>query len=403
VSPPIDERPPTLEHRRTFADERGFFRVQPADPALRDPLRDFHVEPGPPWTTEEAQAETRRFLDALADGRPIAEEHPDALEYAQRNGLLLLIGPDEERHLRRLAKRMPREMAIAWRDALRGGHASDAFGPLAEPERLDEGRVDAELKSGDSTRRRTLVVGGGVLAVLVVAVALFAVLRGGGDDRASGSITFGEGEQAAGGDRRAGPPPAVVPELVARLDQPVAVSAGDGPIENRIVVSPPATDLPQPLGAVAATLFRYNGSGQVVLVGPAGWLAHACVEVSPISQGLRPFETAYYESTPGACAAPTGRPANVGCKGDATVMLDLRLPEGEVGLEEGGTASVSGVRVKLVGSGASYEAISVNGLISVASGNDVAVPTFGGAVGDTVSFDLSASDGTPLIGSCVLS
>jgi hypothetical protein len=228
-------------------------------------------------------------------------------------------------------------------------------------------------------------------------------LRRGDGNNGDGSITFGQSNEDASGDGRAGPPPAVVPELVARLDQPVAVAAGSGSLESRIVVQPPATDLPQQPGTIAATLFRYNGSGQVVLVGPAGWLANACVEVSPISQGLRPFETAYYESAAGACGAPTGRQATVGCKGDNTVMLDLRLPEGDINLEEGGTASVSAVRAKLVGSSTAYEAISLNGQISVASGSQVSVPTFGGAVGETVSFDLSASTGAPLTGSCVLS
>ena len=110
---PIEERPPptaapsleepSLEHTRPFADELGFFRTKPDGNERRDPLASFEVEPGPPWTTEEAQAQTRRFLDVLADGRPIAEEHPDPLEYAQRNGLLLLIGPAEEKHLVRIA------------------------------------------------------------------------------------------------------------------------------------------------------------------------------------------------------------------------------------------------------------------------------------------------------------
>jgi hypothetical protein len=346
----------------------------------------------------------RRFLDVLTDGRPIVEEHPDPLEYAQRNGLLLLIGPDEERHVARLARRMPRDMAIAWRDALRGGHASDAFGPLSEPERLDEARVEAELRSGSVGRRRSLLVTAGVVVVALVAVALFS-LRDGGSEETSGAISFGSSEQEDTGDLRSGPPPAVQPALLTRLEQPVAVRAGDGATETRIVVDPPVTDLPQPPGAIAATLFRYNGSGQVVLVGPAGWLGNVCIEVSPISQGLRPFETAFYESAAGVCPEVPMRAATVGCLSDTTVMLDMRLPEGAVGLEEsleGATATVSAVRVKLVGSTPGYETISINGQITVPAGSDVTVPTFGGAVGETVNFDVSAATGAPTVGTCAL-
>jgi hypothetical protein len=51
---------------------------------------------GRPLTTEEAQAEARRFLGALADGRPIAESTRSARVRHRR--ALLLIGPEEERH-----------------------------------------------------------------------------------------------------------------------------------------------------------------------------------------------------------------------------------------------------------------------------------------------------------------
>jgi hypothetical protein len=401
----IDESPPTLEHTRAFSDERGFFRARPLGSPRRDPLAGFTVEAGPPWTPEEAREQVRHYLDVLADGRPILEQHDDPLEYAQRNGLLLLIGPDEERVLARLARRMPRDMAIAWRDALRGGHASDAFGPLSEPERLDEARVEAELRSGRVRRKRNLLVVA-VAVVVAVAAGAFLLTRGDDDEETSGAISFDATEEPPSGNLREGPPPAVQPELLVRLEQPVAVAAGSGPVESRIVVDPPVTDLPQPPGAVAATLFRYNGSGQVVLVGPPGWLANACIEVSPISEGLRPFETAYHETVPGTCPDGPKRAANVGCLSDTTIMLDLRLPEGEVGLEEsllGETATVSAVRVKLVGSSPAYESISLNGQIAVAAGSEVTVPTFGGAVGETVNFDVSAATGAPVVGSCVLS
>lgn len=361
------------------------------------------VEPGPPFTPEEARAEVRRFLDALADGRPIAEEHPDPLEYAQRNGLLLLIGPDEERVLGRLARRMPREMAVAWRDALRGGEASDAFGPLSDAERLDEKRVEAELRAGDSHRRRNVLVSLGVLVVLAVVAGVYFVVSGGDGDDDGGAITFAPTEEPDTTEAREGPAPVVDPTLVARLDRVVAVAAGEGPVGDRVVLDPPAEDLPQQPGVVAATLFHYNGTGQVVLVGPEGWLANACVQVSPIAQNLRPFETAFHETAPGACPDDVyGREAVVGCSSDTTLMLDLRIPEGEIGLEEGGTAALSAVRIVLLGNAPGYDQISVNGQVAVAEGAEVAVPRFGAAIGEPVSFDLSDPSGEPLVGTCTI-
>ena len=97
------------------------------------------------------------------------------------------------------------------------------------------------------------------------------------------------------------------------------------------------------------------------------------------------------------------RAATVGCTSDTTIMLDLRLPEGNVNLEEGGQATVSAVRVKLVGNSPAYETISLNGQIAVPAGSEVTVPTFGGAAGETVNFDVSAATGAPIVGSCVLS
>ena len=168
-------------------------------------------------------------------------------------------------------------------------------------------------------------------------------------------------------------------------------------------MNPAATDLPQQPGTVAATLFRYNGSGQVVLVGPAGWLTNACIEVSPISQGLRPFETAYYESTQGTCPDAQMRATTVGCVSDTTIMLDLRLPEGEVGLEEGGTAAVSTVRVKLMSRVARLRDHQPQRPDQRARGERRHRAHVRGAVGEPVNFDVGAATGAPVVGSCVLS
>jgi hypothetical protein len=399
------ERPNrTIDPLRLFADEHGFFRSARTDAPQRDPLASFVVEPGPEWPVAEAHRQVRRYLDLLADGRPLLEEHDDPLEYAQRNGLLLLIGPVEEERLEDLYTRMPPDMAEAWREALRGGAASDAFGPLSEPERLDEARIEAELRSGDTNRRRAVLVGAGAFVLVALVVGIVAIARRGGGSNDVGTIRFGDVVTKAGPEQRDGPPPAVEKALVARLDRPVAVSKGSGDVQNRIVVNPPASDLPQPPNTIAATLFRYNGRGQVVLVGPANWFNNACVQVSVISAGLRPFDTSYFEGAPSACGGHAfGRVATVGCRGADTLMLDLVIPEGQVGLEEGGTASVSAVRIVLRGNAPAYESISLNGQIAVAAGSTVAVPTFGGPAGSTARFDVSPASGAPLVGSCVLS
>jgi hypothetical protein len=387
-----------------FADLRGFFRARRAGGGAKEPLTTLVVAPGPAFDDDEARAETRRMLDILADGRP-TEDHAEPLEYAQRNGLLLLIGPAEERYLRPLFARMPAAMASEWREALRGGGAVAVFGEdRAGDDGFDVDRVDADLDAGGSRRRMLTIVGAAALVVLVGLVAALLVLRGGDDDETTGAIQFESvGTNTQGPEQRDGPPPAVEKALLVRLDRPVAVRAGAGDVQDRIVLEPPATDLPVAPAAIAATLFRYNGHGQVVLVGPSGWLTNACIQVSVISAGLRPFDTSKYEGTPGACGPGVfGRAPVVGCVGADTIMLDLVIPEGEVGLAEGGTAAVAAVRALVVGHTAGYERISVNGQITVASGTEVKVPTFGGPAGATVRFDVSPPSGAPVAGTCTL-
>ena len=83
-------------------------------------------------------------------------------------------------------------------------------------------------------------------------------------------------------------------------------------------------------------------------------------------------------------------------------MLDLVIPEGNVNLSEGGTASVAAVRVWVVGSDPAFERNNISAQISVPDGAQIKVPTFGGASGATVSFDVSAPTGAPLVGTCTL-
>jgi hypothetical protein len=393
----IERAPDTLDESRLFADEHGFFRSSRSDAERDDPRDTLDVAPGPPWSDADARREVRRILEVIADGRP-TEPYDDPLEFAQRNGLLLLIGPEEEQRLQPVFDRMPPDMAEAWRDALRGGSAVEAFGPVSEQEQLDEARVDADLVAGRQRRRKLTIAGAAALCVLVVGVVAFVLTRS-DSGRRQGTLSFDAVADAANGDKRAGPPPQVEKALLTRLDRPVAVRAGAGDVQTRVVMNPPATDLPQAPGAIAATVFRYNGRGQVVLVGPAGWAARACVQVSVMSAGLRAFDTGIYEAAPGACAGKGfGRVATVGCSSDTTLMLDLEIPEGEVNLAEGGRAKVGALRVVLLGNAPGYERISLNGEITVPDGQDIMVPAFGGPAGSQVSFDVSPPAGAPVVG-----
>ncbi len=363
------------------------------------------VAAGPTLDHDQTNRLTRQFIDLLTEGRPVDEDLADTLAYAERNNLFLLFGPHDQRRFERLYPRMPADLVAGWQRALRGGEPRDSFGPLTREERLDEKRIEADLLTGRRQRRIRMLVGVVSVGVLVGAGAWWRSDRGGGDGAVAGEIAFGAVADRSG-DLRAGPSPAVEKALVARLDRPVVVRGGSGEIADRIVLDAPPGDLPQPPGSIAATLFRYNGAGQVVLVGPPGWLTKACIQVSVMSASLRAFDTAYAETKPGACAKDRvfGRVATLGCTDEklAATMLDLVIPEGDVVLSEGGNASVGAVRVAIIGDNPAYEQNKVTAQISVAGGTQVKVPTFGGAAGSVVNFDVSAATGAPLVGSCKL-
>ena len=394
---PLDTR----DESRLFDDTRGFFRVR-SQVDIAASLQEL-VLPGAPLTHDEVDIATRLFLDVLTESRPVDVDVPNTLEYAERNNLLLLFSPEYEAIFTQLYSRMPAEDVDAWRRALRGGDPRDSFGPLTAAERLDERRIEADIRTG--RRQRRVRTGLAVVALALVVGGVVWWNQRSSSEVVSGRITFDPVVDRSG-DVRAGPTPVVAKALVARLDRPLVVKLGAGDVGERIVLDAPATDLPEPPGAIAATLFRYNGAGQVVLVGPPGWLAKACIQASVMASSLRAFDTAYVETVPGACGKDKviGRAATVGCVDakQATVMLDLVIPEGSVNLSEGGTASVAAVRVWVVGSDPAFERNNISAQISVPDGTQIKVPTFGGAVGATVSFDVSAPTGAPLVGTCTL-
>ncbi|RMH78187.1 MAG: hypothetical protein D6683_07930, partial [Actinomyces sp.] len=216
----------------------------------------------------------------------------------------------------------------------------------------------------------------------------------GGERRTEGRLRFAPVAAAGGPEVVAGGAPVAVAELTTPVATPVAVAAGDGPPEERLVDAPFADHDPAP-GAVWASLFAYDGVGQVALVGPAGWTGDACIRASVVTDDLRPLDTV----THGPCAEPLGRPATVTCEGDDALVLAVAIPAGAVDLPEGGTGFADAVRVQIVEPATpAYEHLSVRGTITVDPDSEVAIPAFGGAPGDRLTFALGADRE----GSCTL-
>lgn len=311
-----------------------------------------------------------------------------------------MFGPAEQARFAPLMGRLPTDMSTRWHDLLAGGASSEAFGPLTLQEQLDEAQVEKDLARG----RHQLVLSATLGAVVVAAlVAVAVVLWPGGDDtRASGTIRFTDLAGTETEVSTEGPPPAVEPSLATAVDVPVVVTAGDGPVEDRLVLDPPVELLPRLPADVVATVFQYAGRARLVLVGPPGWSSGLCIQGSVTSSALRPFDTSYWPADPACGAEPPGRPADAACASSTTVLLDLDVPEGDVELAEGGTASAAAVRVALSRPDPAYEVLSIRGTIAVGSGQEVAVPLFGGEPGDTVTFDFTPFARPDRIGTCRL-
>ena len=401
TAPPPRQDPTETRRRdtqRLFSDSHSFFRSPTGDSAYVDPLAGFKVEAGPEWSVDEANAVLRRMLDALAEGRAAIDE-PDALDYAEANSLLLLIGPREEVVMQRLYTRMPPALVERWRTALAGDRESLGFGRRRNEE---PPTVDAALRSA---RRRSAVMAGAVVITLALVAAAVIFLRPKESKAPVGRISFGSATATADApDRFLGEAPIVNANLLTRLDRPVAVVAGQGDATDRIDPNVSVELLPSAPAAVSATLFRYGGQAQVVIVGPAGFLTSACLQVSAVTVNLRPFDTAVYNAGGTSCPANVaGRAATIGCAGDTAVMFDVQFPQGEIALDEGGLAAIGGVRVASFATRPGYETLSIRGTIEVRAGKDEEVPVFGGKPGDVESFDVTPKGATtPTIGRCTL-
>ncbi len=387
---------------RLFADRSGFFRASEADAPAHDSRFDGWPAPasdGPPLTGDDADRLAHDFLGRLAADRPIVA-HDDPLDHARENGLLLLFGSAEQERFRLLVDRMDPERAETWRELLAGGRSSEAFGPLTLEEKLDEQQVIAALAKG----RRQRLVNAAAAGVVIAAIAITAVVLWpeSGDDSVVGSIEFGDVIEQVGVVDYSGPPPAVDATLSGALDTPVVTATGPGEATERIVIDLPIDQLPRPPGDVVTSVFEYAGRGRVVLVGGPGWHVGLCVQVSVTSAGLRPFDTAQWSNGVDCDGLTIGRLAEATCVSDTTVVLDLVVPEGEVSLTEGGTATVDSVRVQIKRRDPAFEVLSIRGVISVAAGERVAVPRFGGVPGTAATFDFTPAGRPDRIGACTL-
>lgn len=328
----------------------------------------------------------RQFFEALALGRELEHDHPDPVEFARVNGLMVLFNEGVRAVFETHLERMPTDIEARWRDLIAGGARSEAFGPLTLQERLDERQVETALVAG----RRQRVVNLFVTLVLIVGVAVGALWGwqefGPGEDRTRGALQFADTGGPADVAAVEGGSPVAEPALSTALSDPVSVLAGDGPVADR-VMSAPFVRFPYPPGSIGASLFQYANSGHVALVGPAGFTDDACLRVSVVTEELRPLDTVTY----GPCVETIGRDATVGCTGDTAILLALDIPTGEVALPEGGAGFADAIRLQLVADGApDYEVLTVRGTIEVDPDSDIMIPRFGGQIGETIMFDTGA-------------
>jgi hypothetical protein len=348
---------------------------------------------GERWTFDEANEKAHEFLVAVAGKRDMPQFLDDPVEHARANGLMILFSEAVQASFETYLARMPEPRVEAWRDLIAGGASSEAFGPLTLQEKLDEKQVGEALKVGRRQRTVNLFMGAVVLAALVAGATLLYDRVFAEVERTQGAFQFDAFDEEPEVAALAGGPPVAAAALTTALSTTVAVATGDGPETDRITIAPFSV-YPYPPGSIRASLFQFAGSGQLVIVGPAGFVDDSCLRASVVTKNLRPLDTVTY----GPCVQPVGRPATVGCLGASAVLLDLVVPSGAVALPEGGSGFADQVRVQLVGDDTDYEVLSLRGTIEVGSGEAISVPRFGGEVGDELVFDLGADR----VGTCTV-
>ncbi len=394
-----------LSDEKTRARRQTFFKTQNQS---KSPVAAYQVTPGGKWSTEEADEEILKFLKRLAGERDLIDS-TDPIDFAKENDLLLLFGPDEEEEFARLALRFPEETIESWATLLSGGNRSEAFGPRSRAERRSEAAIASELQS--AVLRRSITAAIGIALVLVIFFSLKA-LTGGSEDESGLGLRFSAVTSKQTGEQSknflAFSNPVAEPALVAVADRVVAVRDGQGSLMDRIEVDVGEGILPIPPGVLTATVFQYR-EGQIALVGPVGWVAESCTMVSVTTKDLRPLDVVYYAGSNATCPVqfqitktqPT-------CIGDSALILPISIPQRDnpQKLPEGGVGWAEKVRFGLESSEADlngWEVLSVRGTIEVPEGvENVVIPKFGGASGDTLQIDLGMSSAGQSAGSCVI-
>ena len=371
-------------HRRRRAT---FFKFSSEQSGTLDSL---NLEAGTQWTEKEADKRIREFLIRLAGDRELVDEL-NPVEFARKNDLLLLFGPEEEELFAKLAVRFPPETLQVWAELLGGGDSSDSFGPRSRAERQDEKAIALSIKKAFRRRTLTFLV---VVGVVVFAVLFFRRLADEGIvDDSSNALRFAsqESETSFEGEIADYGPPIVEPNLVAFADLLVALQEGEGSPEDRVRQVVPENILKVQPGEIMATVFGYNSGGQVALIGPEDWLSEACVRVSATDDEFRPFDVVVFELTQGLCSEElSGRKVSPTCLGKSLLIVPLYIPQGEVTHPEGGSGWAEMIRVGYEMSVPGWETLALRGTIAVgAQEGKTEIPLFSGKIGDelTISFD----------------
>jgi hypothetical protein len=382
-----------------------FFRVRSDSDS---PVDGIAIEPGRRWTQSEADRQIRTFLIRMAGDRRLTHRS-DPVELVRENDLMLLFGPEEEEAFARLALRFPDETVAVWATLLSGGDRSEAFGPRSRSERRDEAVIEQALRLGMRKRIASSLL---LIALLVGGVLVGRpLLEQDPVDRVDRSLRFSTVDGPVDADfDEVGPVsgglPVAAPALTAVADRPIAILRGEEPLAERIMVRVPDSALPVPRGVLTAAVFEHIG-GQVALVGPDGWVESACIRVSVVTDRLRPLDTVLSEGPDAACPTGlSGRIASVTCLGSAGIVLAIQIPQGEVALIEGGSGWAEAVRFGIespVSPSGQWETLAIRGTISVQVGTDsVAVPRFGGVVGDELTLDLGTGASGRRTATCTL-
>ncbi|HJP16861.1 MAG TPA: hypothetical protein QF762_07835 [Acidimicrobiales bacterium] len=404
-SKPSDEKNELTESSQAFGTEVSqghrkrrstFFKYSTHQSGTFD---SFKVEKGGQWTEKEADERIREFLVRLAGDRELGHES-NPVELARKNDLLLLFGPEEEKLFAKLAVRFPSETLRVWTDLLGGGDSSESFGPRSRAERQDEKAIALSIKKAFRRRTITCLV---VIGLVVFAIFFFKRLANEGIvDDTNQALRFAsqESEVASEGEKENFGAPIVELELVSTIDLLVALQEGEGPAEDRVRQIVPETLLEVQPGEIIATVFGYNGGGQVALMGPEGWLTEACIRASVTDGRFRPFDVVVFELTEGMCSEEiTGRKVSPTCLGEQTLIIPLYIPQGEVAHSEGGSGWAEMIRIGYEMDSPGWETLAIRGTIAVdAREGQTEIPLFSGEVGDELVIDFNDSNS----GNCIL-